>query len=196
MIASLINIKGGVGKSTSAIALATAAKQAGRDVRVLDADPQSSATLWALEAAEAGDPLPFDVGPANVGTVRALAKTNSDELIIIDCPPSGSIVDEAMKASDFVIVPTSPKPADLTKTYETVSTLEEAGKLHAVLITSARAGTLTLKSALAGLEDNEVSHFTQVIPLREDLGAFFANSFGDELYGYKEVYAEMMEAME
>ena len=70
MIISTINLKGGVGKTTTAIALATAAGRDGKDVELYDCDPQSSASLWAMMAEEAGDPLPFPVTPANVATVR------------------------------------------------------------------------------------------------------------------------------
>ena len=73
MIVAIVNLKGGVGKTTSAIALATAASRQGLEVRVLDADPQGSATMGADLAEEAGEPLPFEVGPANVTTARPTA---------------------------------------------------------------------------------------------------------------------------
>lgn len=192
MIISCINIKGGVGKTTSALALATAASRDGASVRVLDADPQASGTLWADGAEDIGDPLPFTVEPANVGTVRRLS-CDGGEVVVIDCPPSGNVVDEAARVSDFIVVPSSPRTADLTKTYETVATLEQAGKLHAVLLTSVRTGTLAFKSALAELQDKDISYFEAVIPLREDMSNFFGNAFGDTLYGYEDVYEEIKE---
>ena len=47
MIWSIINAKGGVGKTTAAILLAAALHETGRMVRVKDADPQGSASSWA-----------------------------------------------------------------------------------------------------------------------------------------------------
>ena len=44
MIVSLLNLKGGVGKTTSCIALATAATRDGKDVIVLDADVPHGST--------------------------------------------------------------------------------------------------------------------------------------------------------
>ena len=64
MIVAVVNIKGGVGKTTTAIALATLAARAGLDTVVLDADEQSSASLWAWNAEQDGRPLPF---PAPAG---------------------------------------------------------------------------------------------------------------------------------
>lgn len=44
MIISVINLKGGSGKTTTAMALATAAARHNRNVSVLDTDPQGDAT--------------------------------------------------------------------------------------------------------------------------------------------------------
>ena len=72
MIIAVVNLKGGVGKTISSIALATAASRDGVKVRVIDTDPQGSATTWAAEAEDAGEPLPFPVVPGNVATVSRL----------------------------------------------------------------------------------------------------------------------------
>lgn len=194
MIISCMNIKGGVGKTTSAIALATAAVRDGYSAAVLDADPQASSTLWADAANRLGDELPFDVRSANVANLRRL-RPRADEVAIIDCPPSGNIVDEAANAADFIVVPTSPRAADMTKTLEIVASLEEAGRPFAVLLTSVRAGTNAVKNAVSELDEREVPRFEATIPLREDMGAFFGNAFGDELFGYEQVFQEIKEEL-
>ena len=65
MIISVINLKGGSGKTTTAMALATAAARHNRNVSVLDTDPQGDATTWAGDAEDAGETLPFTVDSAN-----------------------------------------------------------------------------------------------------------------------------------
>lgn len=196
MIISMINLKGGVGKTTSAIALATAAARDGRDVVVFDADPQASASLWADLAVETGDALPFPVEPANLSTMRRLRNKTEDRWVFIDCPPSGSVMDEATIASDIVIVPTGTGPADLQKAWETASTLEKTGKRYAVLVTRTLRNTLSFKAAVGMLEEDDMSYFDSTIPQREDLKKFFGNSFGSDLFGYAEVYNELKETME
>ena len=57
MIISVINLKGGSGKTTTAMALATAAARHNRNVSVLDTDPQGDATTWAGDAEDAGETL-------------------------------------------------------------------------------------------------------------------------------------------
>jgi len=84
-IISIVNTKGGVGKTTTAVYLATALSCQDRVV-LLDADPQGSATSWATDAFEAGDQLDFEVRPANAPIVRRCGDIDAD-LVIIDTPP-------------------------------------------------------------------------------------------------------------
>lgn len=51
---AFVNLKGGVGKTTSAIGTAEALTRLGRTVTVRDADPSGAATLWAHKAESAG----------------------------------------------------------------------------------------------------------------------------------------------
>ena len=78
MIISVINLKGGSGKTTTAMALATAAARHNRNVSVLDTDPQGDATTWAGDAEDAGGTLPFTVDSANIGKLKRLRKTMAD----------------------------------------------------------------------------------------------------------------------
>ena len=68
---AFVNLKGGVGKTTSAIGTAEALARLGHTVTVRDADPSGAATLWAHKALSAGRPLPFGVEVVNRFTVAA-----------------------------------------------------------------------------------------------------------------------------
>lgn len=198
MIVSILNLKGGVGKTTSAIGLATAAVRDGQKVRVLDTDPQSSASLWALAAAEIDDPLPFDVESANIATVRMVArkcKGDRGEWIFIDCPPNGSVADEAMNAADMIVIPSTPSPADIVKTFETAETVSKRGIFYAILLNCVVKNTLTLKGALSDFERRQASYFDTMVPRRTIVESFFGNAFGDDLYGYDGVFGEIKEAL-
>lgn len=199
MIVSIVNLKGGVGKTTTAVALATAARRDGKAARLYDADPQSSASLWAAVAEDNGDPLPFEVLPANVATIRPVGrrlKGDAGEWAVIDCPPNGRVVDEAVKAADLVIVPTTTGPADMVKTFETAETLSCRGVRHAILMTRTVARTVALRQSMAELEERGVGRFDARIPSREALKGFFGNAFGDDLFGYEAVYREVKEGLE
>ncbi|MGO9158593.1 ParA family protein [Mycobacterium sp.] len=120
MIWSLVHTKGGVGKTTTAMYLAAAAVRRGVPVRVVDADPQGSASSWADRAAYRGTPLPFDVSPAMAAGVRVLS-SEPDELILIDTPPgTASVIDAAIDAADLVIIPTGARAADIDRVWPTL----------------------------------------------------------------------------
>lgn len=194
MIISCINLKGGVGKTTSAIALATAAVRDGHSAVVLDADPQAGSTQWAAEVAEAGHELPFEVRPANVCTIKRL-KNSVDEVIVIDCPARGEIGDSAAAAADFIVVPTSPRTMDMARTLTAVEVLENAGRDYAVLLTFVRAGTLSLESALAELDGDGIPRFEATVPRRKALESAFGDAFGDDLFGYEQIFQEIKEEL-
>lgn len=193
MIVAVVNIKGGVGKTTTAIALATLAARAGLDTVVLDADEQSSASLWAWNAEQDGRPLPFPVESANIATLRRLGHDDG-QFVVIDTPPTGKVTDEAKDVADFVIVPTSPNSIDLQQTSAVSDNLEESGKPYAVLIVRAEPHTIALKSAQEYFREKDTSLFDTVIPKRADLGNVYGQPFGSSMYGYEDVYRELKEA--
>lgn len=194
MIISITNLKGGVGKTTSAMALAAAAVRAGEDdVRVIDCDPQGSATGWADMAEEAGEDLGFHVDVANA---RRLARLKGERgICLIDCPPHGAVVNEAVAIADLVVVPANPSPSDIQKTWDTVGTLVRNGRPYGVLLTRVMPNTRALRAILESIEERGVSFFDTRIPQREDLKNFFGHAFGDSLYGYEGAWAEISAIM-
>ena len=197
MIVPVLNLKGGTSKTTSTIALATAADRDGEDVKVLDADPQSSASTWADEAEDDGG-LPFEVQAANLSTVKNAAKRyagDPDTWIFVDCPPNGRVVDEAVAAADIVVISTTTSPIDLVKTYEAAETLTSGGVFFTILITKVDKRTKALEQTIQELNDLEYNYIETSIPQREAIRNYFGNAFGDDLYGYQEAFKELKEAV-
>ena len=93
---SFVHTKGGVGKTTNTIMLATAAARRGIDVEVLDADPQGSATRWAEVASMREDELEFLV--RSIDARRLHRFPASDGWQIVDTPPGTA--DEIQAAID------------------------------------------------------------------------------------------------
>lgn len=198
MIISVANLKGGCGKTTTAIALATAAERAGFDVRVLDADAQASACMWADMAEEASSPLPFAVDVANMVSMKKQtkrAKESWDEWVFIDCPPSGNVIDAAAEIADMVVIPTGTGAADFAKALTVAQTLEASQRTYAVLVTQVRKNTVSFAATISDLEEQDVSYFDTPIYQREDLKAYYGNAFGADLYGYEDVFTEIQDCL-
>ena len=125
-VIAILNQKGGVGKTTLAVHLATALARKKRAVILLDADPQGSALDWA--AARHGDPLFPVVGLPKSSIHKELpALAANYELVIIDGPPRvEGVARSAIMAADLVLVPVQPSPYDVWAAKEIIDLLNEA----------------------------------------------------------------------
>lgn len=126
--------KGGVGKSTITVHIATLAASEGLNVLIADLDPQRSAGDWR-DVREGDTPLVAPVTPEALPDLVAAAKDESIDLLVIDTPPHAetSIVNAA-KLADLAIVPTRPAPFDLRAIGRTLDMLESAGVAYSVLM--------------------------------------------------------------
>ena len=169
MIITLANAKGGVAKTTSAIYIAAAhLLRTGRLPVVLDADPQASASLWADLAEQQGEPLGFDVGPANPTTLARLRRAGAAGLYIVDAPPQGPVLKAALDAADLVIVPASDGPLDLQQAWLTISSLP-ASTPALVLLARAEPSTTCCRTVIESLAQAHTPRFDTVIRKRQDI---------------------------
>lgn len=125
-VISILNQKGGVGKTTIAVHLATALARKKFRVMLLDADPQGSALDWS---AARKDPPLFPVAGLPKSSIHkelpALAAHY--DFVVIDGPPRVyDVARSAIMASDLVIIPVQPSPYDVWAAKEIIDLLDEA----------------------------------------------------------------------
>jgi chromosome partitioning protein len=162
MIVTLVGQKGGIGKSTTAICLAMAARERGSEVLLVDADPQGTVRTWSEVANENGLSVPtvIAMGAAmhRPGQLDVVAR--GYDLTLIDCPPRyGDIQRSALMIADAALLPCGPSAADawaLTTSVELVNealTLRESLKA-CIAITRKQGRTVLGKSARSVLEQS------------------------------------------
>lgn len=122
-VISVVQRKGGAGKTTIAISLAGDLHRRGIFVDVIDADPQRSAAEWAAPGR-----LPFRVSevPLRYGEAARWAKligSSPGSVTIIDTPPHEYAVGAAVAVADIVVLPCTPSGLDLSATEETISAI-------------------------------------------------------------------------
>jgi chromosome partitioning protein len=126
MIVSLLNQKGGVGKTTLAVHIATYLAQRGYKVLLVDADPQASALDWS--ASREGERLVTVIGlPTRNLHKEIQGHLDNYGMIVIDGPPRvNELARACIMASDVVLVPVQPSPLDIWASRETLELLREA----------------------------------------------------------------------
>lgn len=164
MIVSILNQKGGAGKTTIAINLARAMVVSGRgSVLLVDSDPQGSARDWHVEA---GGELLNVMGldrPTLDKDIKSVAY-NFDWVFIDGAPSLSSMALAAVKCSDIILIPVQPSPYDLWATEDLITLIAERiawteGKVKAAFIVSRQIpNTIIGKEIRDILTQYEVSH--------------------------------------
>jgi chromosome partitioning protein len=149
-VIAIVNQKGGVGKTTLAIHLATAFAAAGRNTVLLDVDPQASAAEW--NDARATEKPPVMAVPASrLAKVLEDTKKIGTEVLILDTAPhSEGTALTAARSADLILVPCQPSIMDLRALRKTAELLEHVKKpTYAVLNGVAPQGSVADEAAAA-----------------------------------------------
>ena len=139
------NVKGGVGKTTTAVYLAAVAGRRGRGPVVLvDADPQGSTAEWY--DAEPLEGVELVEGPS----VRTVGKAmnQQDGIVVVDTPPGeGTVVQAALGRADAVVIPTRAGGVEPNRVMATLA-MTPRNVPAGVVICSARLGTNDLDATI------------------------------------------------
>ncbi len=161
MIISILNQKGGVGKTTLSTHLSRALVLDNQKVLLIDSDPQGSSRDW--NSASGGELVPV-VGldrPTLDKDIKAV-ESGYDWILIDGAPQVPELMISAIKASDIVLIPVTPSPYDVWSTGDLVEAVKARrelmdGKPKACFIISRKiVGTTIGREVTKALEEYEL----------------------------------------
>jgi chromosome partitioning protein len=161
------NLKGGVGKTTTAVYLSAVAVDAGYDpVLLIDADRQASSAEWLEERPIDG----VDVVEAPSERMLVKAMGRHDGMGLVDTPPGDErLVQSAINAADAVVIPTRAGGVEFARVAMTLGMIP-AKTPRGVVISAARLGTNDLEETIAWWRAEKVPVWG-VIPERVGIAA-------------------------
>lgn len=150
-VLTLANQKGGVGKTTVAVHIATASEADGISAAILELDRQATASTWG--EARGSPPLVSRIDSSALSQALKRLADRGTGLAIIDCPGSHSpAVAAAIKASDLVLLPCRPQGVDITASAETLAVCQRLRKPNAYLLGPCVASETKAAKARAAFE--------------------------------------------
>lgn len=124
---AIISQKGGAGKTTLALHLATASVLAGRNTAIIDLDPQASAANWADRRAS-DLPVVISAHASRLAHEKKRVEQMEGDFLVIDTAPhSDSAALEAAKLADLVLVPCRPAILDIEAITNTLDLVKTTG---------------------------------------------------------------------
>lgn len=199
MILSIVNIKGGSARTTTAMFLASAYLHLGYEVAVVDTDYQESATTWAARVRDTGQPLLFPVHSCPLSSqVLRTEPDKVEQITRLDAPGAMTILDtpsatpEIMpaisKISDFALVPFATPPVDYQATLATLQSLTIA---HAVVMTRVDYKKREEEQMRQRFHEDEVHVLKAKIPYRECYRRVYVPTPAEGVRDHLELAAEI-----
>jgi len=186
-VVTVASPKGGAGKSTSSVILATELAHAGAEVVVLDCDPNHSITIWSQKAKlPARIVVKADVGESEI--VRTIKHLDADgRIVIVDLEGVASrLVSRAISQADLVLIPMRATTLDATIGIRALALVQEEEEAlgrsirHAIVFTMTKA---VISRQHRGIESSLIGQGVDVIkpPLMERAAFSALFEFGGDL---------------
>lgn len=171
-IISILNPKGGCGKTTISTNFARGLHNRGHSVLIVDSDPQGSARDWHAASEENAIELVALDRPNNVKTLSSMA-SNYDFVVIDGAAKLEDMIAAAIKVSDFILIPVQPSPYDIWAASDLVDFIKarqevtDGKPLAGFVISRAVEGTRLGEDVRAALDEYALPVFDTTITQRQ-----------------------------
>lgn len=167
-VISILNQKGGSGKTTIAINLARAYQLQGHSVLLVDSDKQGSSRDW--QSADENNPIPLLVLD-QVSIDRDIKKVvNKYKYIIVDGSPQATEIAVAtIRASNFILIPMQPSPFDIWASSNLIELVKQ-GMTENQNMKAAIVLTRLVKNTKIGNEISQIIHDFELPVLKSNIG--------------------------
>jgi chromosome partitioning protein len=150
-IIAIISQKGGAGKTTLAVHLATAAAAAGHTAAIIDLDPQATAASWG-DRRTIGAPEVISGQATRLPALINTARENGATFLVLDTAPNADqTASLAARAADVVLIPCRAATFDLEAIETTLMLTKAAGKPAYVVLNAVPPRSSIGKEAADGL---------------------------------------------
>jgi chromosome partitioning protein len=157
-VISVLNQKGGTGKTTVTLNIAKCLQIIGFKVLVIDSDPQGSLRDWNEANEKTILPI-IGMDRETLVTDLKAVKDGYDIIVIDGAPRVEKLMGAAIKVSNLVVIPVQPSPFDISASADLVCVIQDRqeitnGKPKAVFLPSSSKGNLvTTKEIKEDLKD-------------------------------------------
>ena len=121
-VIAVMNQKGGAGKSTVCTGLAQALNLVGRDVVLVDSDPQGSLQEWT--GANPDQPVTIYTIERNQLATQ-IPRLPNDIVIIDGTAKAADLAKKTIEVADIIIIPVQPAPFDVWATGDMVALIQD-----------------------------------------------------------------------
>lgn len=205
-VISVVQQKGGSGKTTIAVNLAVAFAREGARVAILDTDPQGSLGRWFMaRRARLGDAgMEFSTSSAWGVSYECEKLKRIADYVIIDTPPKvDADLRPALREADLILIPVATSHVDLWATESVLDLARRERKRATVVLNRSKAGTRLAEEVAAAATALEAELatarlFNRVVyaeTLGEGLGVMEARAKGPATDEVSRLAAEVQSLM-